>query len=120
MRLTAKSVVTANSPINVATLLGLDAAFPAYAARWLVQAQAAAGAGIIYVFDGFKPRGTAPTTGTTADSQIAAATSTAPGGSYSDEFTADADNQGDIDLSLCWIDGAHSGDPFSVTANMKI
>lgn len=120
MRLTAKITIVANTPVNVATALGLDAAYPQYASRWLAQALAGATAGLVYVFDGMKPRGTAPTTGTTPVSgQITAATATAPGGSYSDTFDAEADNGGDIDLSLCWIDGAHSTDTVAVTANLR-
>ncbi len=52
--------------------------------------------------------------------QLAPASATAPGSQYEDAYTADADNQGDIDLSLSWIDGSHSGDTVAVSANYNV
>lgn len=121
MRLNKTATIVAGTPINVATLLGLDPNFPVYARRWTVQ-PLAGGSGLVYVMDGVKPRGTVPASTTSGDltAELAPATATAPGSFYEDIYEADADNQGDIDLSLSWIDGSNSGDTVAVSANLKV
>lgn len=121
MRLSATITITAGTPVSVATALGLDAGLPIYARRWTAQALVG-GSGIIYVEDGIKPRGRVPVSSVSGDltGQLAAATASAPGGFYEDIYEADADNQGDIDLSLSWIDGSHTGDTVAVSANLKV
>ncbi len=119
MRITGLVTIASGTPVNVATALGLDAKEPQWASRWVAQALHG-GSGLITVFDGFKPRGTVPVLNTSTGIEITAATAPAPGGSYSDTFDMDADNQGDIDLSLAWIDGAHTGDTVAVSANKRV
>lgn len=121
MRLNKTATIVAGTPINIATLLGLDPAFPVPARRWTAQALIG-GTGAIYIMDGIKPRARVPVSSTSGDltAQLAPASATAPGSFYEDAYTADADNQGDIDLSLTWIDGSHSGDTVAVSANLDV
>ncbi len=46
--------------------------------------------------------------------ELAPATATAPGGSYSDQPV-----DGSVDLSQCWVDGSHTGDVITVSYNTK-
>lgn len=121
MRINRTMTVTAGTPQNVAVLLGLDPAFPQPARRWTAQALIG-GTGAIYVMDGVRPRGTTPAASTSGQltAQLAPASATSPGSQYEDAYTADADNQGDIDLSLSWLDGSHDGDTVAVSANINI
>lgn len=121
MRINSTATIVAGTPINVATLLGLDPNFAQWARRWTAQALAG-GTGLIYIMDGVRPRGTVPANTTSGDltAQLAPASATAPGSFYEDEYSQDADNQGDIDLSLAWIDGSHSGDTVAVSCNLKV
>lgn len=121
MRLNANITITSGTALNVATALGLDAAVPQYASRWTAQALHG-GAGLVTVFDGIKPRGRVPALGVSGDvtEELQSASANDPGGAYSDSFEADADNQGDVDLSLAWIDGANTGDKVAVSGNLRV
>ncbi len=91
-------------------------AFHFYVSRILIQAAESASGGIIQICTGI-PIETTPAAncGTAGQlgGQLAAATSTAPGGSYSD--TSDNHQGKGIDLATIWIDGAHTGDTVIVS-----
>ena len=89
--------------------------FPALATRLSIQCQPSGSAEQVYVFFGFK---TVPSTGSNPYLTLAQASATAGGDTYSDRVDQ-ADDSG-IDLSQIWIDGAHSGDVVTWTANLKI
>ncbi len=96
--------VTAGTPIQLATQTVM-------VRRIFIQMQAASSGGLGYVMVGV-PVGTTPVANTTPTAQLAAASSTSPGGSYSDgSSTANYD----IDLQKIWIDGAHTGDTILVS-----
>lgn len=121
MRINAIITITSGTPVNVATALGLDATMPQWASRWTAQALHG-GSGLITVFDGIKPRGRIPVLAASGDvtAELMAASGTDPGGQYSDTWDADADNQGDVDLSESWIDGSNTGDKVAVSGNLRV
>ena len=93
--------ITAGTPIQLSTVAGT------YAQEVFIQ-QAIGDTGTIYVMDmtGFPPK-TTPSHSTSADltAQLAGATSTAPGQSYSDSCPTKC-----IDVSRVWIDGSVNSD----------
>lgn len=120
MRVNHTYTVTSGTPINMAT--GTSGApssgdfQPVYASRVFIQ-MLHGGTGLGYVMDGIPP-GTTPAAGTNGHltAELAAASLTAPGGSYSD---ADPNVAGGIDIRRLWIDGSHSGDTVMVSMDLK-
>jgi hypothetical protein len=118
MRVNKTFTVGANE-INVATGLTTAAArensMPAK--RVFIQ-MLMGGSGLGYVMDGIP-------WGTVADStvdghvtaQLAVATATAPGGSYTDRSQTPG---ADIDLSKLWVHGANSGDKIKVSYDLPV
>jgi hypothetical protein len=120
LRVNTKYTITAGTPINLAT--GTSSApsagnfQPAYATRIFIQ-MLHGGSGLGYVMDGIPP-GTTPAVSTNGHltAELAAASLTAPGGSYSD---SDPNPAGGIDIRKLWIDGSNSGDTVSVSVDYK-
>lgn len=126
-RYNALAVVTAGTPINVAKLLiGYNPAanerstppVPSsgvYASRIFIQ-MAIGGSGYGIVFDGV-PLGVTPADGNNWEitAQLAPASSTGPGSSYSDTSPYGI-GLPQIDLRKLWIDGSNSGDGIRVSA----
>jgi hypothetical protein len=102
-RINLKITITSGTPIQLS-------AIHLYASEILIQA-AAGGTGLIQVCAGI-PVGTTPAancgTAGQLSAQLAPATSTAPGGSYSDQVTSKSGTG--IDLETIYVDGSHSGD----------
>lgn len=94
-------IITAGTPIQLTTVAGT------YAQEVFIQ-QAFGDSGTIYVMDmtGFPPK-TTPSHTNSLDltAQLAGATSTAPGQSYSDSCPTKC-----IDASRIWVDGASNSD----------
>lgn len=108
-RINQKLTIVAGTPIQLS-------AFHFYVTEIFIQGAASASGGIIEICAGI-PLGTTPAAhcGTAGQltAQLAAATSTAPGGSYSDSVNG---KQGSgIDLANIWVDGQHSGDVVTVS-----
>ncbi len=111
---------TAGSPINLetgTTSAPASGSAPVYVKRIFVQMASNGNLtyGMGYVLAGVT-RGRTPATSNAYDvtAQLAAATSTAPGGSYSD-----ADNDAGIDIGTVWIDFAVTGNPVIVSYEFK-
>ena len=104
--------IAAGTPIQLAAEQPLT-----LATRLVLQCQPAAGAGEIYVFNGV-PVGVTPSTTTFPYITLAAGGATSPSDTYSDQVDM-ADDFG-INLARIWIDGSHSGDVFTLSANRKV
>jgi hypothetical protein len=117
MRINKTFTLTQDVPINAIT--GTTAAPPAgsspvYATRVFVQ-MIHGGTGLGYVMDGIKV-GATPATNVDGDitAELAPATSTAPGGAYSDS------DPGGIDLNKFWVAGATTNDKIKLSADLRI
>ncbi len=118
-RVNVTYTVAAGTPVRVAdgATSGTISVQPLIVNRLLIQMKHA-GTGLGIVMDGIP-------VGTTADStksahvtaELAPATATAPGGSYSD--TRDPASGSGIDLSRMWIDGSHTGDTIIVSYDTR-
>lgn len=121
--------VVAGTPINVSTgkssaqMLALGyVTIPRLLVNRVFVQMLLGGTGVGYVMDGirgitsaaeqWRVPGAAVSTDLTA--QLAPATVTAPGGSYSD-----TDNDHGIDLSTFWIDGASNGDTVKISYDTR-
>ena len=97
--------ITAGTPIQLS-------ATQVFAREIFIQMQSG-GSGIGYVMDmnGY-PAGTTPSHSTSGNltAQLSNATSTNPGGAYSDNCAARC-----IDISKVWIDGSNNGDTVTVS-----
>lgn len=112
-RINQTLTITAGTPIQLATKY-------TPINRLLIQALTG-GTGLVYVMDmsGYLSTVTPnPATSGHLTAQLAPATSTAPGGSYSDATDA-TPGSGPIDLSRIYIDGAHSGDTVVVSYDLR-
>lgn len=100
--------ITAGTPQQVATV-------PTFGDRWFAQ-MLKGGSGMGYVMDA--PSGVTPHKTDSAHlvGQMGAATSTAPGGSLSDDQPGGGNF---IDMSSLWIDGDNSGDTLLFTYNQR-
>jgi hypothetical protein len=98
--------VTAGTPIRLATVRTI-------AARIMIQ-MLSGGTGRGYAMDGV-PEGTTPVALTWPTVQMAPATATAPGGTYTDTDSVGSS----IDLSRIWVDGSQTGDTMVVTYYTK-
>lgn len=87
---------------------------PLIVERIFIQMQVGASGGLGYVMDGVRP-GTTPVANTNPTVQLGPASTTSPGGNYSD---ADY-NSSSISLDRIWIDGSHSGDLVLVSFSTK-
>ncbi len=107
-RINLKITITSGTPIQLS-------AFHLYASEILIQNKSG-GTGIIQICAGI-PLGTTPAAhcGTAGQltAELAPASSTAPGGSYSDSVTIKSGTG--IDLSGIWLDGGTSGDIATVS-----
>lgn len=107
-RINKSITVTAGTPIQVASSRIL-------ASEILIQ-MATGGTGLGYICAGI-PTGTTPSASCGGagqlTAQLAPASATAPGGSYSD--SASFKEGIGIDVSMIWVDGGHSGDVILVT-----
>ncbi len=123
MRVNLLLTVTAGTPQQISSLLNFNTKLkhgaPCFASRVFIQ-MVIGGTGVGYVMDGI-PEGTTPAYNTAGDltAELAAATSTAPGGSYSDFTNGNNDGPG-IDLAALWVDGSHTGDTIIVSAWIRI
>jgi hypothetical protein len=118
MRVNRKITVTAGSPVNVAT--GTDAAGPSpvYVRAVCIQMGVAAGGDLGYVMDGIYG-GRIPDIANDSDVtvELAAATSTVPGGIYQDWSDS---RELPIDVNAMWVDGAHTGDPIRTSYDIML
>lgn len=117
-RVNVTVTVASGTPVNVGAALGFGSGEQCRAQRVFVQALPASSGGLVYVMDGIG-NGRTPSSSASIDvtAVLAAATATAPGGSYSD--TADPDGPGYIDLKEFWIDGSHTTDTVKVSAYLQ-
>ena len=102
--------ITSGTPIQVSTT-------PLTVDRYIIQmAIGGTGYGLICIV----PVGTTPAascgTAGQLSGQLAPASTTAPGGSWSDSVATPG---GSINLQTVWIDGSHSGDVVTISANVK-
>lgn len=117
--------VTAGTPIQVTAGLACPNC-PLLVDRTLIQ-MVHGGTGIGYVMDlsqyfisGSLPASVTPNHATAGQltAELAPASATAPGGSYSDSVTG-SPGGGAIDLSHIWLDGSHTGDTIIVTYKLR-
>lgn len=102
-RESVKYTITAGTPIQLSPI-------PLIVSDLLVQAEATAGGGMIYLMLGVRPDGPAPVANNNPTIQIpASAGATSPGGSYGN--TVDQY----IDLNRAWLDGATNGNTVTVS-----
>jgi hypothetical protein len=115
-RINQTFTIAAGTPINVASGTTTTASnAPVYAARVFIQMlSGCSSCGQGYVMDGINyPRVPSHSNSTDLTATLAPATSTAPGGSYSDNSLG---NNGQlIDVNRLWIDGSHTGDTVVVS-----
>ena len=112
MQVSGSVTINSGTPIQLAAKTP-----PTLFTRLLIQCQPAAGAGLIYVFNGV-PYGTTPSTSTFPFVTLAAAGASAPSDDYEDRL--DTGDSFAIDLGQIWIDGAHTGDVVTFTGDRKI
>ncbi len=128
MRINKTFTVTANGAINLVT--GADAvamvtygAVPRTMVRALIIQMKHGGTGLGYVMDGIygvqaadgvSPRIPSAATDSDVTAELAPATATAPGGSYTDFFELPNGAAG-TDVSRMWVDGAVPGDKIKVS-----
>ncbi len=115
-RFNQRITVSAGTPVNVATGTSTapDTTDKRRAAKILIQPIHGATVGIVYVMSGIQI-GVTPASTNASDltAELAAATSTAPGATYSDyDFSPSG---GGILLSSFWIDGGTTGTVVLVT-----
>ncbi len=107
------TVVTSGTPVEVTTNRNL------IADRLLIQAPLGATVGVGYIC--VVPVGTTPhskcSTAGELGGEIAAATSTAPGGSYSD--TSPTTQTPGIQMATIWLDSDTSGTPYIISYNVR-
>jgi hypothetical protein len=118
MRINTKVTLAPGTPINVAAALELT---DNHMANRVSIQMATGGSGLGYVMDGIAV-GRTPATTNASDVtvELYPATSTAPGGQYSDpEAAIDFSMSPAIDLSMLWIDGAEA-DPVRISAVLNI
>lgn len=111
-------IITLNgSPQLVGSFFNAQPNAPFYADRVFIQ-MLTGGVNLGYVMDGI-PYGTSPTVSTVTQltAQLAAASASAPGGSYSD--TAYVNNGGGIDLNQMWVQGTNN-ETLVVSANLHV
>jgi len=106
-RYNRKITITAGTPIRLSTTKTI-------VTRVFIQ-MAISGTSAGYVMAGIM-NGRTPASSASGDltAQLAGASASAPGGSYSD-----ADPAGSIDLSEIWVDGANSGDTVIVSYDIR-
>lgn len=110
-RINQTFTITAGTPICVGTGTTTSQRAPIYAARVFVQMQTG-GTGVGYVMDGINyPRVPSHSNSTDLTATLAAASSSAPGGSYSD--TSEPNKT--MDVTRLWLDGSHTGDTITVS-----
>jgi hypothetical protein len=112
--------IAAGTPVQVSTLAnsGCPANGACMVNRIFIQALLG-GSGVVYVMDmSSYIANTVPSHSTAGNltAQLAAATASAPGGSYSD--TADS-GSGAIDISAIWIDGSNTSDTVVVSFDRR-
>lgn len=118
------TITIGTDPINVSTGTALapdPSTPPRYATRYTAQMLPASSAGLGYVMDGIRPIGRVPALATDDDVSyvLSLATSTAPGGSFTDSTPANNGEPG-IDIRQIWVHGAHAGDKIKFTWDEKI
>jgi hypothetical protein len=114
------SSITSGTPVNAltgTTSAPGDSTRPVYATRVFIQAPHSSTNGIVYVLDSGGPV-RVPSSANADDivAELAAATSTAPGGDYSD---VDFRDGGGIDLRTVWIDVATTNTPARISFDLK-
>ena len=117
MRITRTFTIAAGTPINVVTGVATAAneSDRVYASRIFIQ-MLHGGSGIGYVMDGIS-YGRVPVTANDNPIELQAATSTDPGGNYTDSDFAPG---GGVEVTKMWIDGGHTGDTVLVSYAPKI
>ena len=115
-RLNTTITITAGTPINVATaLIAQNKGVPVKSGNRIFVQMDIGGTGYGSVLSGVPVLDTPSSTNAAhLTARLAAATSTAPGGSY-----GDVNPQADIDLTKFWIDGSHTGDPVIVSVETR-
>lgn len=125
MRVNKTITITAGTPVNIFT--GGAAADPDYtdprghlASRVFIQMLHGAGDtfGLGYVMAGIT-RARVPAIANAGDvtAELAPASTTSPGGDYSDRD--DANPMGGIDVNEIWVDGTNTGDTVKVSYDLK-
>jgi hypothetical protein len=114
LALTSTASVRSNRSITVVAGTPVQLSTTSITVRAVFIQMAIGGTAAGYVMAGI-PSGTTPSKATAAHvtAQLAPASATAPGSSYSDV------NEGGIDLSLIWVDGDNSGDKIIVSYDRK-
>jgi hypothetical protein len=123
-RINRTLTVSAGTPVNVGQTLMTGSAVttaipqsvaPVWASRMSLQALLAANGGVVYVMGGISYGRIPSASGKDLTVILAAGTSTAPGG-----FFSDSDPTALIDLNGFWIDGAHTGDTVQASCVPKL
>lgn len=127
MRINAIYTVTASGPINILTglngtqMISFGSVQRTMASRLIIQmSKSGTGEGFVMAeilgvqADGISPRIPSSSVGTDVTSELAPATSTSPGGSYSDAYWWGS-GEGGIDVSRIWVDGSNAGDKIRVS-----
>jgi hypothetical protein len=110
-RINQTFTIAAGTPICVGNGTGASQQTPVWAQRVFVQ-MLPGGTGVGYIMADINfPRVPAHTNSTDLTATLAPASSTAPGGSYSDT----SQSQGTMDMARFWIDGSHTGDTVAVS-----
>ena len=115
MRINRQVTVSAGTPVNIWTGTGTADTVPAMARAVLIQMKHG-GTGIGYVMAGIS-RNRTPSASNSSDltAELAPASATAPGGSYSDES-----EQMGIDVNSIWVDGSVTSDVIVVSIDLKV
>lgn len=115
MRINKAVTVTAGTPVNIWTGTNSADTVPVMARSVFIQMKHA-GTGLGYVLAGIS-RNRTPSTSNSSDltAELAPATATAPGGSYSD----DSELMG-IDANSIWVDGSVTGDVIIISFDLKV
>lgn len=113
-------ITLTTSPVSLAAALGLPPGTPCFVTEIFCQMQPVASGGLGYVMDctGQPLNSNSPPTPNVAPAtalavQLAAASSTAPGGTYGDQMNHPFTGQR-ADLVQFYVAGAHNGDPMLV------
>lgn len=127
MRINEVLTVSASGAINILTglnavqMVGVGRVQRTMASRLIIQ-MVTGGTGRGYVMaeilgvqsDGISPRIPVNNVSTDVTSELAPATATAPGGSYSDSYYWGS-GEGGIDVSRIWVDGSNVSDKIRVS-----
>jgi hypothetical protein len=127
MRVNVTITITAGTPINLAVAMGFTTAAllakapPIPVNRCVVQMLiGGTGCGYVMNMEQYAPGKTpVATTSGHLTAQLAPATATAPGGSFSD-FVSGAPACGPGDLTKLWVDGSNSGDTLAASADLRL